>query len=194
MSNRTYNPDKAFLRRVCKKASSKREAASLCGFSEGTLTRRLREFGLDKELKILREKGIKARTDVAHRKKVAGQKKTGTKRTKKTPESSPLLASIAEKQKKSSPISGKELLDRVEEDAVLSQEIADAAKEVYTSSREEDQNEFFSSLAEKLGRIDNQESSTATAPVAAANSTKRDKYLPMLLRIANLLLDECEKE
>jgi len=172
MTTRTYNPDKAFLRRVCKKAASKKEAASLCGFSESTLTRRLKEFGLDKELKILTEKGIKARTDSSHRKKVAVKKK-------------------ASKPKRILP---KSTLDSLSEEAALDQEIrqAEVERRVVHSS-EEDQNEFFSSLASKLGQLEGKTTlNTIEAPKELSDTSKRDKYLPVLLKIANILIEECE--
>lgn len=215
-SIRDFNPDKKFLQNICKKATSQADGARLCGVSTKTFIRRMKEAKLSRELKELTKKGRslgRKAWDPTTEGSVVKGKRTTKKRTKKDDEPSPLLdaAKALHDAKKlheekvvnsHKPIVKRKsahLIPEGEVDAIR-EELSSAQKEKATipPSKEEQDKEFVKDLAQKLAILDSGEVEVKAAGdeklevKQPKKESKRKRYLPLLAKIAEIIIDECD--
>lgn len=202
---RDFDPDKKFLQGICKKAASQAEAARLCGISTTTFARRMKDAKLSRELRELAKKG-RSLGRKAWDPNIEGSvvKDKRTKKTKtKTNEPSPLLKAakvLYEKNvlREESFKEGGERkpIRRSGEKMALLDEMNEAKKEqaLVPPPKDKQEEEFFGELANKLNHLDRGDtlpSETTSEKIEVRAATKRERCLPLLIRIAEVLLDEC---
>lgn len=211
-STRDFNPDKKFLQNICKKATSQADGARLCGVSTKTFIRRMKEAKLSRELKELTKKGRslgRKAWDPTTDGSVVKGKQVAKKKIKKKDEPSPLLEAakaLHEKKvvKPPVPIIKRKSTNLLPEDEVdaIREELSSAHKEkaVIPPSKEEQDKDFVNDLAQKLAILDSGDIEIQTTgdmkievkEQPMKKSSKRKRYLPLLAKIAEIIIDECD--
>lgn len=202
--------DKRFLQGICQKAESISQAAKMAGVSRTCFKDRLISYGLSDEAERLVQSG-KALRGVRSEKR-NGTLQTNCSKSKKFESQKPNIEKVFSEKLKVLDKFPKRIKRVSQEEEILAEEIVSAKREqkVIPPSKEQQETEFFTTLANRLQNLDNVADSEIpqseiphseissrmvdTVSISNARNATKVALLPVLLRLTNALLDIYEGE